>query len=90
MLPIIMGLDGPEPTAKEATLIKELQPAGFVLFSRNIISAIQTRDLTDTLRSLSRHTPIIAIDQEGGRVVRTSQLGLKLPSARTLALAGKA
>ncbi|MEG2236112.1 MAG: beta-N-acetylhexosaminidase [Akkermansia sp.] len=90
MLPIIMGLDGPEPTAKEAALIKELQPAGFVLFSRNIISAIQTRDLTDTLRSLSRHTPIIAIDQEGGRVVRTSQLGLNLPSARTLALAGKA
>ena len=84
MLPVLMGLQGFEPSQEELNLIREVEPAGFVLFSRNIESPQQTRALTDTLRNISRHTPIIAIDQEGGRVVRTAGLGLALPSARTL------
>lgn len=88
MLPVLMGLEGFELQQSELDLIRDVQPAGFILFSRNIESIEQTRRLTDTLREISRHTPIIAIDQEGGRVVRTASLGLELPSARTLAETG--
>jgi beta-N-acetylhexosaminidase len=79
-----MGLEGPDLSPDESSLISQQQPAGFVLFSRNIVSAQQTRRLTDDLRKLCAVDPIIAIDQEGGRVVRTSALGLELPSAGAL------
>lgn len=83
-LPCLIGLDGPALTDAETNAIRRFQPAGFVLFSRNIETASQTRELTGRLRELCAHTPVIAIDQEGGRVVRTAALGLQLPSARTL------
>lgn len=83
-LPCLIGLDGPSLTDAETDAIRKHQPAGFVLFSRNIDTALQTRELTARLRELCAHTPVIAIDQEGGRVVRTSALGLEFPSARSL------
>lgn len=88
MLPVLMGIDGPELSLRELELIRDVQPVGFVLFSRNIESVEQTRGLTESLRKVSHHMPIIAIDQEGGRVVRTSALGLNLPSARSMAKMG--
>ncbi|MEM9080780.1 MAG: glycoside hydrolase family 3 N-terminal domain-containing protein [Verrucomicrobiota bacterium] len=85
MLPIILGLDGPELTSADRHRISAHQPAGYILFSRNIISAQQTRQLTDQLRELSDHPPRIAIDNEGGRVWRTSTLGPTPPDAATFA-----
>lgn len=87
-LPCIIGIHGTALTTEESEAIHRFQPAGFVLFSRNIETPEQTRELTDNLRALCRHTPVIAIDQEGGRVVRTAHLGLNLPSARSLRLSG--
>lgn len=84
MLPVLMGLEGPSLLPVEVSWIRQRQPIGFVLFSRNIVEAEQTRSLTDCLRSLCDHNPIIAIDQEGGRVVRTIGLGLQFPSAAQL------
>lgn len=81
MLPVLMGLEGPCLAPEEENLIRLYQPAGFVLFSRNIETPFQTRSLTDSLKTLCHHHPIIAVDQEGGRVVRTAALGLELPSA---------
>lgn len=85
---LILGLSGPELTPEEAALFRTLQPAGYILFSRNIVEARQTRKLTDDLRELSRDEPIIAIDQEGGRVTRTSALAAAAPAAPTLAARG--
>lgn len=85
---LLLGIRGTELTPGEAARFRRLQPAGFILFSRNIRTARQTRQLTDDLRSLSYDTPIIAIDQEGGRVTRTSSLGAVPPSAPALAAAG--
>ncbi len=81
---LILGLSGPELTAAERDLFSRIQPAGFILFSRNIISAKQVRELTDSLRSLVEETPIIAIDQEGGRVTRTKDIAPTPPSAQEL------
>lgn len=88
MLPALIGISGHEVGAEEEAAILRLQPAGFILFSRNVDSVEQVRSLTETLRKLCRHHPVIAVDQEGGRVVRTASLGLNLPSPASLARSG--
>jgi len=85
---LVLGLSGPELTVEEADLFRRLQPAGYILFTRNIVSAQQTRKLTDDLRDLSSETPIIAIDQEGGRVTRTKEIAPVAPSAPALSKHG--
>ena len=82
---LLLGLEGPELKSAEAALFRRLQPAGYILFSRNIVSPEQTRKLTDDLRDLSVDWPIIGIDQEGGRVTRTKEIAPVLPSAEALA-----
>ncbi len=86
---LMLGLAGPELTAAEAALFRKLQPAGYILFSRNIVTPQQTRRLTDSLRDLSKRPPLVAIDQEGGRVSRTKEIAPAAPSAPTLAAWGK-
>jgi len=80
---LIVGLSGPELTDEEAALYRDLQPAGYILFSRNLVSAPQIRDLTDSLASLSLQRPFISIDQEGGRVWRTREFSCAPPDAAT-------
>lgn len=85
---LLLGITGPELTPDEAARFRSLRPAGYILFSRNIVSPEQTRRLTDDLRSLSVDTPILAIDQEGGRVTRTKEIAPAAPSAPALAVLG--
>lgn len=90
MLPVIAGVEGTVLTRRERELFTRLQPAGYILFTRNIADYEFTRELTDELRRLTTgpDAPIIAIDQEGGRVVRTAGIGVQLPSAAALAQSG--
>ena len=86
---LMLGIAGPELTVEEARLFRKLQPVGYILFTRNIESAEQVRRLTDELKELSDgFEPIIAMDQEGGRVTRTKEIGPILPSAAALAERG--
>ncbi len=85
---LLLGIAGPKLTSAEAALFRKLQPAGYILFTRNIVTPEQTRKLTDDLRDLSEKTPIIAIDQEGGRVTRTKEIAPAAPSAPALAALG--
>lgn len=91
MLPVIAGVEGVVLSERERELFSRLQPAGYILFSRNIADYELTRELTDDLRRLTRGSdePVIAIDQEGGRVVRTAGIGVQLPSAAALAETGR-
>ena len=67
----IYGLAGMELSAEEAGFFRDSQPAGYILFKRNIESREQLRQLTDALRDLEGHDEVpILIDQEGGRVAR--------------------
>lgn len=81
---LLLGVPGTELTAADAALYKAIQPGGFVLFGRNVESPEQLRQLTDDLREICEITPVIAIDQEGGRVSRTRQIGTEPPSAQEL------
>ena len=71
MKPVIFGLSGLILTEDEKRLFREAQPAGYIIFGRNVESREQLRKLTDSLRSLDGRDDIaITIDQEGGRVAR--------------------
>jgi beta-N-acetylhexosaminidase len=69
---------------ESAALFRRLQPGGYILFGRNIRSALQLRKLIDDLRELSDVEPIITIDQEGGRVSRLRLIGNEPPNAQQL------
>lgn len=71
MKPVIFGLSGPVLTADERAFFASVEPAGYILFKRNIVDRPQLRALTDSLRELAgRDDLAILIDQEGGRVAR--------------------
>ncbi|MEN9392284.1 MAG: hypothetical protein RLZZ104_627, partial [Pseudomonadota bacterium] len=71
MKPVIFGLSGLELTADERAFFRECQPAGYILFKRNIMDRVQLRALTNSLREVSGRADVpILIDQEGGRVAR--------------------
>jgi beta-N-acetylhexosaminidase len=71
MLPAIFGLSGAVLTADERAFFRAADPAGYILFGRNVVDRAQLRALTDDLRALhGRDRLLICIDQEGGRVAR--------------------
>ena len=81
---ILTGVPGKEIDRETAALFRKVQPGGFIIFGRNIESALQLRKLIDDLRDLSAIEPIITIDQEGGRVSRLRLIGNEPPSAQQL------
>ena len=67
----IYGFEGPALTADERSFFRDCDPAGFILFRRNIENQAQLSALTDSLRDLTGRDDVpILIDQEGGRVAR--------------------
>ncbi len=71
MKPVIFGLSGQAVTEDERALFRACEPAGYILFKRNIEDRAQLRALTNSLRDLhGRDNVAILIDQEGGRVTR--------------------
>jgi beta-N-acetylhexosaminidase len=71
MLPAFLGLSGPVLTDAERGLIRDADPAGFILFGRNVVDRAQLRALTDALRDASGRADLpVLVDQEGGRVAR--------------------
>lgn len=71
MKPVIFGLSGLTLTDEEAGFFREADPAGYILFGRNVESREQIKRLTDSLRTLHGRDDVpILIDQEGGRVAR--------------------
>lgn len=67
----IFGCAGAALTDDEAVFFGDAQPWGFILFSRNIVSPDQVKDLVAALRAtVGRTDAPVLIDQEGGRVAR--------------------
>src|SRR3989442_483081 len=67
---LIIGFDGIEMSPRLASLLARVQPAGVILFARNITGATQTHQL---LRECQKQvaTPLfMCVDLEGGTVDR--------------------
>jgi beta-N-acetylhexosaminidase len=71
MTPAIFGLAGLTLSADERAFFRDADPAGYILFGRNISDRAQLHALTDELRTIHGcERTFICIDQEGGRVAR--------------------
>ena len=71
MTPLILGLSGLTLTDEERALFRDADPAGYILFKRNVDNPAQVLALTDSLREIAGRDDVpILIDQEGGRVAR--------------------
>lgn len=78
---LIVGFDGTDMTPRLSSLLKRLQPAGVILFARNIKNAVQTwRLLRDCQKCVS--TPMFTcVDLEGGTVDRFREVLGPAPAA---------
>ncbi len=87
---LIIGLPGTQVDPATRELLQMIQPGGVLLEKQNIESAEQVVELTSAVRSLSQVPPLIAIDQEGGRVDRLKNILAPMPSADVLSAHGDA
>jgi beta-N-acetylhexosaminidase len=85
---LVVGFDGAEITPRLRSLLTRLQPAGVILFARNIKNAQQTwRLLRDCQQCVS--TPLFAcVDLEGGSVDRFRDALCPAPSAAEVFASG--
>lgn len=84
---LITGVSGLALTDGERAFLREVRPAGFILFSRNCDSHEQIRALIGAVKeAIGASEFLVLIDQEGGRVQRLRPpLGRALPPASAYA-----
>ncbi|HEY5349463.1 MAG TPA: beta-N-acetylhexosaminidase [Candidatus Lustribacter sp.] len=87
---IVTGFDGLTLDAPTRETLARVPFAGYILFARNLHDVAAARALTDELRSLSALAPIVAVDQEGGRIARLRNGVEVLPSMMALGATGDA
>ena len=85
-----VGIPGPEFDSETKSIINEIQPGGVCLFARNIKTLAQTRELLDSLHNDLPVTPLLSLDQEGGRVDRLRRIMPPMPAAASLRNEGDA
>ncbi|MGA7216799.1 MAG: beta-N-acetylhexosaminidase [Candidatus Sulfotelmatobacter sp.] len=78
---LIVGFDGTEMTARLSSLLTRIQPAGVILFARNIKSAEQTWRLLRDCQKCVAIPLFTCVDLEGGTVDRFRDLLGPTPSA---------
>ncbi len=87
-----VGFPGADVERVPLDALRAFAPGGIILFARNVGSAAEVRSLIAALRAGGELPPLIAVDQEGGRVARITDPALvaQLPSAMALAAGGDA
>jgi beta-N-acetylhexosaminidase len=85
---LIIGFDGTEVTPALAQMLNRIQPAGVILFTRNITNAQQTHRLLKDCQAQVNHRIFTAVDLEGGRVDRFRNVTGPAPSAAEVFASG--
>ena len=87
---LMVGFEGKSLPPRLARQIREGTVGGVILFSRNVEGPRQVRDLCREIRAAAgggQPAPLVAIDQEGGRVMRLTAPGFtRFPPARCYSL----
>jgi beta-N-acetylhexosaminidase len=78
---LIIGFDGAEISPRLASLLKRIQPAGVVLFARNIQTPQQTWQLLSDCRKCVAEPLFTCVDMEGGLVDRFRETFGPTPAA---------
>ena len=71
---LIVSYEGTNVTEELFSLLNQVKPGGFILFSNNFSDYEQTQKLIADIKSTSKIPMFISIDQEGGRVQRIKNL----------------
>lgn len=87
---MMVGFKGPEVTPEIRKTLRELQPGGICLYKQNITGAREVAKLNDDLRACldADNPPFLAVDQEGGVVVRIDDEVTAFPGAMALGATG--
>lgn len=86
---LIVGFDGAELTPSVAKMLRQIQPAGVILFARNIINPQQTHQLLKECQSCVKDRLFASVDLEGGRVDRFRNVTGPAPSAAEVFASGE-
>src|SRR5215216_5649925 len=83
---IVVGLAGTKLTGEEARALEEGRRGGVVLFKRNVGTMNEVAQLCRAVANASaaHAPPLLAMDQEGGRVARLGKPCLALPPMRKI------
>jgi len=77
---LFVGIPGPALDAATQRTLECLQVGGVILFRRNVGTPAEISALTAALHALPSH-PVVAIDHEGGRVLRLGEPFTQFPPA---------
>lgn len=86
---ILIGFTGTAIGESLRTFFEAHEFAGYLLFARNVQSLEQVRRLNDELRVLHEVPPLLAVDQEGGRVMRLTAGVEPIPPMMAVGAAGR-
>ena len=84
----MIGIRGTALDTETKELLQEIKPGSVILFKRNIKSASQVKRLVLEIKGLLPDPPLIAVDQEGGLVVRFTRDITVFPGNMALGAAG--
>ncbi|MFL6299445.1 MAG: beta-N-acetylhexosaminidase [Terriglobales bacterium] len=85
---MIMGFEGTTISPNVESLLDTIQPAGVILFGRNIESADQTHRLLGDCQDLVETPLFTCVDMEGGTVDRLRDVVAPAPSAQEVFATG--
>jgi beta-N-acetylhexosaminidase len=86
---LVVGVAGAELTALERAWLKQIRPAGIILFRRNIEDARQSRALLAEATAFCAPHSLCCVDVEGGTVDRLRDALAPMPSAQAVATAAR-
>jgi beta-N-acetylhexosaminidase len=84
----ILGFEGSRSSEPLKAFVRECNPGGLMLFSRNVGSPEEVAELTAALQAAAPTPLFIAIDQEGGRVARLGPPFTQWPSPSVVGAVG--
>jgi beta-N-acetylhexosaminidase len=87
---LIIGFDGSEASPRLAAMLRRIQPAGVILFARNLENPQQTFELLKSCQDEVKERLFTCVDLEGGRVDRLRNLTGPSPSAAEVFATGEA
>lgn len=80
--PLMIGLPGPELSKEDEERLTRISPASVILFTRNFQSVQQIKALIRRTKELAGPRCLLAVDHEGGRVVRFPESLPPFPAPR--------